>query len=75
MEEYHSKETDAWINVIKNARSSGEISSPLTDKQIAQIFMFTSDGLTMNLTMESNTENLDKKLVSLWDNFYRTLKA
>ena len=74
MEAYHRKETDAWTDAIKRARTSGEINSPLTDKQIAQIFMFTSDGLTMNLTMESNTANLDSKLSSLWDNFYKTLK-
>jgi TetR/AcrR family transcriptional repressor of nem operon len=72
---YHQKEMNAWIEMIKKARAAGEINSPLTDEQITQIFMFTSDGLTMNLTMESNTSDLDKKLASLWDNFYETLKA
>jgi TetR/AcrR family transcriptional regulator, transcriptional repressor for nem operon len=75
MELYHKKEMKAWTTAIQNARSSGEITSPLTDEQIAQIFMFTSDGLTMNLTMDSNTEDLDKKLASLWDHFYETLKT
>jgi TetR/AcrR family transcriptional repressor of nem operon len=75
MEAYHQKEKNAWTGVIKKARVAGEIHSPLTDEQIAQIFMFTSDGLTMNLTMESNTADLDKKLASLWDNFYETIKA
>jgi hypothetical protein len=75
MEAYHLKEKNAWIEVIKTARASKEILSPLSDEQIAQIFMFTSDGLTMNLTMESNTSDLDKKLASLWDNFYKTLKT
>lgn len=75
MEAYHLKERNAWIEVIKSARASGEIRSPLTDQQIAQIFLFTSDGLTMNLTMESNTSDLDKRLASLWDNFYKTLKS
>jgi len=75
MEAYHQKERDAWIKTIKNARAYGEIRSPLNDEQIAQIFMFTSDGLTMNLTMESNTADLDRKLASLWDNFYETIKS
>ncbi|MFH0756824.1 MAG: helix-turn-helix domain-containing protein [Bacteroidota bacterium] len=75
MEVYHLKEKNAWTGVIKKARAAGEIHSPLTDEQIAQIFMFTSDGLTMNLTMESNTADLDNKLASLWDNFYETIKA
>ena len=75
MEIYHKKENNAWIEVIKKARASGEINTALSDEQIAQIFMFTSDGLTMNLTMESDTSDLDKKLASLWDNFYETLKT
>jgi TetR/AcrR family transcriptional repressor of nem operon len=75
MEAYHQKETEAWVTAIRRARASGELSSHLTDKQIAQIFLFTSDGLTMNLTMESNTADLDRKLSSLWDNFYETLKT
>jgi len=75
MEQYHQKEMKAWILAIHNARESGEISSPLTDKQIAQIFMFTSDGLTMNLTMDSNTADLDSKLASLWDHFYETIRT
>ena len=75
MEVYHKKERNAWIKAIKSARHSGEITTPLTNEQIAQIFMFTSDGLTMNLTMESNTADLDSRLASLWDNFYATLKT
>lgn len=75
MEAYHRKERNAWVRIIRKARASGEIRSPLTDKQIAQIFMFTSDGLTMNLTMERNTADLDRKLASLWDNFYETIKT
>jgi TetR/AcrR family transcriptional repressor of nem operon len=74
MEAYHEKEMTAWIDAIRQARASGEIISPLTDKQIAQIFLFSSDGLTMNLTMESSTSDLDLRLASLWDNFYKTLK-
>jgi TetR/AcrR family transcriptional repressor of nem operon len=75
MEAYHRKERNSWVRIISKARASGEIRSPLTDEQIAQIFMFTSDGLTMNLTMERNTADLDRKLASLWDNFYETIKT
>lgn len=73
MEKYHLKEKNAWILAIQKARRQDEISSPLTDEQIAQIFLFTSDGLTMNLTMERNTADLGDRLKSLWDNFYATL--
>lgn len=74
MQIYHQREKNAWIRAIRNAKKSGEINSVLTDEQIAQIFLFTSDGLTMNLTMENNTADLAKDLSALWDNFYETLK-
>lgn len=74
MKTYHQREKNAWIRAIQNAKRSGEIKSALTDEQIAQIFLFTSDGLTMNLTMENNTADLVQKLYSMWDNFYETLK-
>jgi len=75
LEIYHQKEKGAWMEAIGQARESGEIKTPLTNEQVAQIFMFTSDGLTMNLTMDRDAGDLDKKLASLWDNLYATLKA
>jgi AcrR family transcriptional regulator len=75
MEIYHQKEQDSWVEMISKARKKGEIKSPLSDLQIAQIFLFTSDGLAMNLTMSSNTNNIQTDLKSIWDNFYLTIKA
>lgn len=74
MEIYHKKELESWIGMIGKARKKGEIKSPLSDLQIAQIFLFTSDGLAMNLTMSSNTSNIQTDLKSIWDNFYLTIK-
>lgn len=75
MEAYHQKELNAWKNAISSARNSGEIKSPLNDEQIAMIFIFSSDGLTMNLTMNGEIRNLAKDVKSIWDNFYLTIKA
>jgi AcrR family transcriptional regulator len=75
MEVYHQKEMDSWIDAISKARRNGEINSPLSDLQIAQIFIFTSDGLAMNLTMNGNPMNIQSDLKSIWDNFYLTIKA
>ncbi len=55
MQTYPRKQKNAWIRAIQNAKGSGEIKPVLTGEQIAQIFLFTSDGLTMNFTMEYNT--------------------
>ncbi|MEZ5073196.1 MAG: TetR/AcrR family transcriptional regulator [Bacteroidales bacterium] len=75
METYHLRELEAWTGIIAKARAAGEIRTPLDDKQVARIFLYASDGLTMNLTMDSNTGDLESELLSLWDHFYETLKA
>jgi TetR/AcrR family transcriptional regulator, transcriptional repressor for nem operon len=75
MEKYHKKELEAWIKAIKNARLAGEIKTALSDEQIAMIFIFSSDGLTMNLTMNGNLQNIEEDIKAIWDNFYLTIKA
>lgn len=74
MEAYHQRELKAWKNAIKNAREKGEIKTPLDDEQIAMIFIFSSDGLTMNLTMSGNMADLSANIKSIWDNFYLAIK-
>ncbi len=75
MEEYTKKEISEWSQVIKKAKESGEIKSTMSDKQIAMIFISISDGVAMNLIFGGKYENLKKELVSLWDGFYKSIKA
>ena len=75
MEDYHKRELEAWIQVVKHAKATGEIKSPMSDRHIAMIFIHTSDGTAMNLVLEGNMENLKKELKSIWDMFYNSLKA
>lgn len=74
MEAYNAKELRAWTGVVAHARAQGEISSPMSDRQIAQIFIHTSDGIAMNLILSGNTANLKDELTSMWDNFYKSLQ-
>jgi TetR/AcrR family transcriptional regulator, transcriptional repressor for nem operon len=75
MEEHHKKELEEWISVIKNAKKKGEIRSILSDKQIAMLFIYSSDGLAMNHTLENKMKTLPVEIKSLWDNLYKSLKA
>ncbi len=75
MEDYHEREINAWIDVIKHAKKTGEIKSSMSDKHIAMIFIHTADGISMNLVLGGNIENLKKEIKSLWDKFYESLKA
>jgi len=64
-----------WIKVIKTAREKGEISSLMTDEQIACFYKFTMEGMGMKSKLEgkSSSDN-NKELIALWDNFYSQIK-
>lgn len=64
-----------WINVISKARENGEISTTMTDEQIAFFFKFSMDGMGMKSELEGkpSSEN-DKELLDLWNNFYEQIK-
>jgi AcrR family transcriptional regulator len=65
-----------WMHVIKSAREKGEISTGMTDEQVACFFKFTLEGMGMKSTLEGKTsaEN-DRELIALWDNFYNHIKS
>ena len=75
MGDFSKKEISEWTKAVKKAKESGEIKSTLSDKQIAMIFISTADGVAMNLIFGGKYENLRKELLSLWDGFYKSLKA
>jgi TetR/AcrR family transcriptional regulator, transcriptional repressor for nem operon len=65
-----------WAAVIKKARDNGEISTTMTDEQIACFFKYTMDGMGMQSELEGKTSaQNDKELIALWDNFYNEIKA
>jgi AcrR family transcriptional regulator len=75
MESFTKKELREWSQIIKRAKKSGEIKSTMSDKQIAQVFTSTSDGVALNLILGGKYENLKNETLSLWNSFYTSLKA
>lgn len=76
-----SKQKDAaalkeWAGVIRSAREKGEISTVMTDEQIACFFKFTMEGMGLKSKLEGiSSAESDQKLLSMWDNFYEQIKA
>ncbi len=71
-----NKEIRHWTEAIKRARAKGEINSPMTDKEIGEIFMYLSDGLGMHMIMRGeNMENMVKPVRHLWTKFYEQIKV
>lgn len=73
--QYQKKEMDAWLLCIKNARKNGEIKSTLTDGEIAQLFISSGDGMALYLFLGNNISVTQKKIKSLWDSLYESIKA
>ncbi len=63
-----------WAEVVANARKNGEISSTLSDKQIAQIFISTGDGIALNLILNASLSIIKNDLIVLWEAFYNTIR-
>jgi TetR/AcrR family transcriptional regulator, transcriptional repressor for nem operon len=74
MEDYHSREMTNWISVIANARKNKEIISIIDDSQLAKLFMFSSDGLALNLTLHGNLFGMKEDVKLLWDQLYNSIK-
>jgi len=75
LQEYKEAQLRSWKNIIHTAREKGEIDSPMSDEQIANMFINCSSGVEMQSIINGSIENIDKTLLSLWDGFYKELKA
>ncbi len=67
-------ELEAWTSVVAHARSNGEFQSPMSDEQIARMFIYSNDGITLHLLLNGKVENVEQEMITLWDNFYREVK-
>jgi len=68
-------EQKSWEKIVRLARSKGEIQSPMSDEQIASVFIFIGDGFGMRSLMVGGFKGAKGSLLALWDGFYAELKA
>jgi AcrR family transcriptional regulator len=73
-EEEQAEELKAWIKIVNIAKNSGEIKSILPAKSIAELFMFTADGLGTSLLLQNKENNLTAAVKKAWDNIYSLVK-
>ena len=72
--ELQKKELDAWTSIINRSRMNGEFSSPMSDDQIARMFVYSNDGISLHLLLNGDLNTFDQEMLALWDNFYKELK-
>lgn len=67
-------ELEAWTSVVAKARNNGEFASPMSDEQLARMFIYSNDGIGLHLLLNGNLENVEHEMITLWDNFYWEVK-
>jgi TetR/AcrR family transcriptional regulator, transcriptional repressor for nem operon len=73
-DDQQNKELKAWSKAIDNAKKNGEIKSKMPTRDIAEMFMYLSDGLGINLAFQNKTTNQRREIMKVLDNFYSLLK-
>lgn len=72
--ELHKKDMEAWKNIIANAREKGEIKSNSSDEDIANIFLYCTDGVFLRFINNDKQKEYKEYLLSAYDTLYRNLK-
>ena len=74
--EEQKNELKIWTDIIAESRKKGEIRSEMLDKEIAQLFIFSSDGVAMHMVMSGKKiEEMVAPFMRLWDRLYEQIKA
>ena len=74
----NQEELKQWKKIVHIAKKNGEIKTTMSDEQVAKLFIFTSDGMGMQLIMSGTIGQMDKfksELQSIWNGLYDALKA
>ena len=51
------------------------VKSPMSNEQIARLFVYTNDGISLHLIMEGRVNELQNEMLEIWDSFYEEIKA
>lgn len=67
-------ELQEWINIIAKARQSGEIASPLSDEQIAKLFIYQNYGIGVYNVLRAQVDELLSERSNQFKAIYELLR-
>jgi AcrR family transcriptional regulator len=73
--EVYLREEAAWMEVIDNAKKSGEIIGSVDSQHVAKLFISANDGLGMHVILENRLDQLSKEIIMVWTSLYKLIKA
>lgn len=66
---------EGWTKIIRQARKSGEIKTPLKDLEVAKLFVYAGDGAGMAHMLQSSQENIGSVMTEIWNCVYKGIRA
>ncbi len=75
MRDVHTFERELWCKVVSNARKNGEISSNMSDMQIARLFISITDGIGLHMILEGRMDDVPAEIFSLMVGLYNHIKS
>jgi AcrR family transcriptional regulator len=73
--DFHKKDIEAWIKVIAFARGNGEIKSDSTDEEIADLFLYCTDGVFLRFINNDRDISYKEFLTNTYKTIYENLKT
>ncbi|MDR1585206.1 MAG: TetR/AcrR family transcriptional regulator [Prevotellaceae bacterium] len=71
----HAQKLAGWEHAVQSAINRGEIKSRMTARQITQLFIYSSDGITPHMVLDGKIKEVHNEIQILWDGLYADLKA
>jgi len=76
IKELFNYELAHWIEIIKVARSKGEIKPSISDIKLGEMFVYLSDGIGINMIMRgAYVEDMVEHIKNQWDALYEQIKT
>jgi len=73
--EFHHKDVETWISVITAARTKGEINSPSSDEEIANLFLYCTDGVFLRFINNDQPVTYREFITKAFNSIYHNLKS
>jgi TetR/AcrR family transcriptional regulator, transcriptional repressor for nem operon len=71
----HKKDLEAWKAILVTARSTGEIQSHSTDEAIANLFLYSTDGVFIRFINNENKDSYKELIRKAYDSIYENMKV
>ena len=72
---FHKEDMEAWKSIIASARQNKEIKSHSTDEDIANLFLYCTDGVFIRFINNDKQDSFKTYLIHTYNTIYENLKV